>query len=125
MSDQETTALLTRFMAAWNAHDVDVLVACMTPDGGAFYASSGPGRVGTAAVGTEAVRKAYAAIFETFPDAQWTNGRHFVAGEDACSYWTFVGTRKDGTKVEVNGCDLFKIRDGKIAVKDSYRKQIV
>jgi hypothetical protein len=95
----------------------------MTPDG-AFYASAGPAPTGVAAVGTEALTKAYAAVWETFPDAQWTNGRHFVSGDDACSYWTFRGTRRDGTRIEVKGCDLFKIRGGKIAVKDSYRKQI-
>jgi ketosteroid isomerase-like protein len=38
------------------------------------------------------------------------------------SEWTFTGTRTDGSRVEVHGCDLFTFRDGKIAVKDSYRK---
>jgi ketosteroid isomerase-like protein len=28
----------------------------------------------------------------------------------------------DGSRVEVNGCDLFTFRDGKIAVKNSYRE---
>ena len=36
--------------------------------------------------------------------------------------WVFTGTRADGTRVEVNGCDLFSFRDGRIAVKNSYRK---
>ena len=30
--------------------------------------------------------------------------------------------RADGIFVEVHGCDLFTFRDGKIALKDSYRK---
>ena len=38
------------------------------------------------------------------------------------SQWTFTGTRADGTRVEVHGCDLFTFRNGRIAVKDSYRK---
>jgi ketosteroid isomerase-like protein len=38
------------------------------------------------------------------------------------SEWTFTGTRADGTRVEVHGCDLFTFRDGKIALKNSYRK---
>jgi len=124
MSDRDTIALLQRFMDAWNAHDTKTLVDCMTADG-AFYASAGPSPTGMAAIGHEALAKAFDGVFDTFPDAQWTKGRHFISGESACSYWTFVGTRKDGTRVEVNGCDLFKIRDGKIAVKDSYRKQVV
>ena len=38
------------------------------------------------------------------------------------SEWTFTGTLKDGKRVEVNGCDLFTFRSGKIAVKNSFRK---
>ena len=32
--------------------------------------------------------------------------------------WTFSGTRPDGARVEVTGCDLFTFQDGKIAVKN-------
>ena len=37
-----------------------------------------------------------------------------------------VGVRvgiRDGVRVEVQGCDVFTFRNGKIAVKNSYRKQ--
>ena len=30
--------------------------------------------------------------------------------------------KRDGKRVEVTGCDLFTFRDGKIAIKNSYRK---
>ena len=30
----------------------------------------------------------------------------------------------DGTKIEVQGCDLFTLRNGKIAAKNSFRKQV-
>lgn len=33
-----------------------------------------------------------------------------------------MGTGLDGSSVEVRGCDLFQFRDGKIALKNSYRK---
>jgi ketosteroid isomerase-like protein len=59
---------------------------------------------------------------EAFPDAQWNDPRHFVAGDRGVSEWRFTGTRSDGTRVEVNGCDVFTFRDGKIHVKDSFRK---
>jgi len=36
--------------------------------------------------------------------------------------WTFTGTKSDGTRVEVTGCDLFTFKNGKIAVNNSYRK---
>jgi steroid delta-isomerase-like uncharacterized protein len=113
--------LLERFADAWNRHDLDALMSMMTDDC-VFEASAGPDVNGQRSDGTHAVRAAYAAVFETFPDAHWGNARHFVAGNRGVSEWTFTGTRKDGTRVEVTGCDLFTIRDGKIAVKNSYRK---
>ena len=114
--------LLDTFVAAWNRHDVDGLMACMTDDC-VFDAFAGTEVAGTHHVGREAVRRAYAAVFETFPDARWNNSRHFVAGDRAVSEWTFTGTPRDGAKVEVNGCDVLTLRDGRIAVKNAYRKQ--
>ena len=38
------------------------------------------------------------------------------------SEWVFTGTTTDGRTVEVNGCDLFTFREGKIAVKSSFFK---
>jgi ketosteroid isomerase-like protein len=61
-------------------------------------------------------------VWATFPDAQWRNARHFVHDERGVSEWTFTGTRLDGTRIEVQGCDLFTFRDGRIWLKDSYRK---
>ena len=92
----------------------------MMPDDCVFEASAGPHVDGQRSEGKEAVRAAYAAVFETFPDAHWGNARHFIAGNRAVSEWTFTGTQKD-KRVEVNGCDLFTFHDGKIAVKNSYR----
>jgi uncharacterized protein (TIGR02246 family) len=120
-SDAELLQLLERFAEAWNRHDLDALMSMMTPDG-VFEASAGPEVNGQRSAGTQAVRAAYAQVFETFPDAHWANARHFVAGDRGVSEWTFTGTRKDGTRVEVTGCDLFTFRDGKVAVKNSYRK---
>jgi hypothetical protein len=50
------------------------------------------------------------------------HARHFVNGDRGVSEWTFTGTHVEGTRVEVHGCDLFTFRDGKIALKNSYRK---
>ena len=120
-SDMNLLELLHRFADAWNRHDLDALMSMMTDDC-VFASSAGPQVDGLRSEGTEAVRAAYAAVFEAFPDAHWANARHFIAGERGVSEWTFTGTQKDGRRVEVTGCDLFTFRDGKIAVKNSYRK---
>ena len=120
-SDADALKLLERFADAWNRHDLDALMSMMTDDG-VFEASAGAEVNGQRSEGNQAVRAAYAAVFETFPDAHWANARHFVAGNRGVSEWTFTGTRQDGTRVEVNGCDLLTFRDGRIAIKNSYRK---
>jgi ketosteroid isomerase-like protein len=121
-SDATTLKLLDDFAAAWNRHDVDGLMACMTPDC-VFEAAAGPDVTGARHVGTDQVRRAYAAVFATYADARWNHPRHFIAGDRAVSEWTFTGTTKDGTRVEVNGCDIFTLSGGRIALKNSYRKQ--
>ena len=88
-----------------------------------FDASAGSEQQGRRYVGREAVRGGFAEVFDTYPDGQWEEGRHWVSGDRGVSEWVFRGTRLDGARVEVNGCDLFTFRDGKIAVKDSFRKQ--
>jgi len=120
-SDAESFKLLERFADAWNRHDLDALMSMMTDDC-VFEASAGPDVDGQRSEGTHAVRAAFAAVFETFPDARWANPRYFIAGDRAVSEWTFTGTREDGARVAVNGCDLLTLRDGKIAVKNSFRK---
>jgi steroid delta-isomerase-like uncharacterized protein len=113
------TELLEAFADAWNRHDVDALMSFMTPDC-VFESSAGP--CGTRYQGEKAVRAGYVQVWTTFPDAHWGNARHFVCGNRGVSEWTFTGTREDGTRVEVQGCDLFTFRNGKIALKNSYRK---
>ena len=120
-SDADLFKLLDRFADAWNRHDLDALMSMMTDDC-VFEASAGPQVDGQRSEGKQAVRAAYAAVFEAFPDAHWANPRHFIAGNRGVSEWTFTGTQKDGKRVEVTGCDLFTFRDGKIAIKNSYRK---
>ena len=119
--DGDLFALLDRFADAWNRHDLDTLMSMMTDDC-LFDASAGPDVSGQRSEGKPAVRAAYAAVFTAFPDAHWAHARHFIAGSRGVSEWTFTGTRGDGTRVEVTGCDLFTFRDGRIAVKNSYRK---
>lgn len=116
-----TTADLQAFADAWNRHDAEALMSFMTDDC-VFEASAGPDVCGTRYVGRQAVRAGFTEVWETYPDAQWHSPRHFVCGDRGLSEWTYTGTRADGARVEVNGCDVFTFRDGKIALKNSYRK---
>lgn len=112
---------MERLMAAFNARDLDGLMACMSADC-AFHAAAGPEVEGRVHRGPAAVRAAYAAIFDAFPQAVWSEGAHVVAGETGLSTWRFLGTSREGVAVDVRGCDVFAFEGDLIAVKDSYRK---
>ncbi len=119
-----TKDFLQSFADAFNAHDVKAILSHMTEDC-VFEASAGPDVDGEKFLGREQVKKAFENVFATFPDAHWGTLRHFIQGDRGFSEWVFTGTKADGTKVEVTGCDLFTFKDGKIAIKNSYRKNRV
>jgi ketosteroid isomerase-like protein len=119
--DGSTVAMLAAFADAWNRHDIDAIMALMTTDC-VFEASAGPDVCGTRYVGYHDVRAAFLEVWTTFPDAHWRDARHHLCGDLGLSEWTFCGTRMDGTRIEVNGCDLLTFQGNKIAVKNSYRK---
>lgn len=120
-ADQVSQSFLDGFADAWNRHDTDAVLAMMTADC-VFEASRGPEAKGMVYSGQEAVRRGLEEVFATFPDAQWNRPKHFIAGDRGVTEWVFTGTGPAG-RVEVQGCDVFTFRDGKIAVKNSYRKQ--
>ena len=117
----DSTATLEAFSEAWNRHDLDALMSFMSEDC-VFMTAGGPDACGARHVGHEAVRKAFALGWATLPDAQWRNGVHFVHGDFGVSQWTYTGTAADGSRVETDGVDVFTFKNGKIAVKNVFRK---
>ena len=120
-STEITIEFLQAFANAWNRHDVDELMSFMTDDC-VFESSAGDESCGNRYEGREAVRMGYDKAWKDFPDARWSDARHFLSGNRGVSEWVFSGTQADGKRVEVVGCDLFSFRDGKIAIKNSFRK---
>ena len=116
-----TVSSLAAFSDAWNRHDIDALMSFMSPDC-VFQTAGGPDACGARHVGPEAVRQAFAGAWAAVPDAQWINGVHFVQGDFGVSQWTFVGTAADGSRIETDGVDIFNFKDGKICLKNVFRK---
>ncbi|MEN7529088.1 MULTISPECIES: nuclear transport factor 2 family protein [unclassified Cupriavidus] len=115
-------ALLDTFSAAWNRHDIHALMACMTDDC-TFHAVAGDALLGRSFIGREAVQAGFALAWATCPDASWRDPVHFVADDRGVTESTFRGTRaSDGKRIEARMVDVFTFRDGKIAVKNAYRK---
>lgn len=120
-SNQDYIRLLVNFNDAWNRHDIEALMNCMA-DECVFYGVAGPDLMGRTFSGRDEVRKGFALAWETFPDASWKEGEHFVSGDRGISESTFRGTASDGTRIEARMVDVFTFKDGKIAVKNAYRK---
>ncbi len=112
---------LERYSDAWNAHDIDTIMDYMTEDC-IFETGGGPQQYGTRFQGFDRVRERFIEVWNDVPDVKFENTSHFVQGNNGCSEWTFVGTRKDGSKIAVDGCDLFTFENGKIKSKRSYIK---
>jgi ketosteroid isomerase-like protein len=117
-----TVETLAAFADAWNRHDLEALMGFMADDC-AFHAVAGPELLGRSFIGREAVREGFALAWKTCPDAQWTDAEHRVCGDTGFSVSTFKGTRAaDGLRVEARMVDIFSFRDGRIAVKNAFRK---
>ena len=122
MSHSPVTAeFLQAFSDAWNRHDLDALMSFMADDC-EFHAVAGPDLLGKTFKGRDAVREGFQLAWQTFPDAAWLDGDHFVNGDRGVSESTFSGTKADGTRIEARMVDVFTFRDGKIVVKNAYRK---
>jgi ketosteroid isomerase-like protein len=121
MQHDEAMQMLRSIAAAFDRHDLDGIMAHFADDA-VFESPRGPEPWGRRFVGREEVRTAFAGRFSGIPDVRYREDDHFVDGDRGASEWTLSGTTTDGERLEVRGCDLWTIRDGRIVKKDSYWK---
>ena len=115
------TPSLQALLEAFNAHDVDAIMAFFTEDC-VFDAPGGPAPGGHRLVGKQQVRSGFQARFDGIPDIEYCDDRHWASRDRGVSEWTIRGTLATGETIEVRGCDLFEFTDGKISRKDSFWK---
>ena len=118
---QPTVEFLQAFSDAWNRHDIDALMSFMDDDC-SFHAVAGPDLLGRSFVGRDAVREGFQLAWQAFPDAAWLDPDHFIDGNRGVTESTFCGTKADGTRIEARMVDVFTFHNGKIAVKNAFRK---
>lgn len=105
---------VTRFQKAFDAQDVDAVMAAMTSDC-VFEDTSPPD--GTRHSGADAVRAAWMALFTSSPDGVFTAEELIPAGDRVVVRWRY--SWGDG---HVRGVDVFRVRDGLVAEKLAYVK---
>jgi steroid delta-isomerase-like uncharacterized protein len=121
MTGTDVAPGLKAFLDAFNAHDVDAVMSFFAEDC-VFDMPRGPAPGGQRLVGKEQVRAGIQARFDGIPDIRYGDDRHWTCGDRAVSEWTIRGTQRSGEYIEVRGCDLFELTDGKISRKDSFWK---
>jgi steroid delta-isomerase-like uncharacterized protein len=123
----ELQEFIDRYNEAWNAHDVDTIVAMHTED--SVFENHTTGDVN---VGREAIGRAVTGIFGVFPDLTFEARRQYFRENLVVQEWTARGTHKGkmtrsgieveptGRTVDYRGMDVIPIRDGLVARKDVY-----
>lgn len=121
MEHDDAIRMLKSIAAAFDRHDLEAILVQFADDA-VFESPRGPDPWGQRFVATEAIRGAFAARFSGIPDIRYQDDEHFVDGDRGASEWTLSGTMSSGQRIEVRGCDLWTLRDGKVVKKDSYWK---
>jgi steroid delta-isomerase-like uncharacterized protein len=127
----ELQEFIDRYNDAWNAHDVEAIVAMHTED--SVFENH---VTGDRNVGREQIAKAISGIFAVFPDLSFEGRTQYIRDDLVVQEWTARGTHEGtmtrggievaptGKRVEYEGMDIIPIRDGLVARKDVYSDSI-
>jgi ketosteroid isomerase-like protein len=124
MSDAATNALMARFGSAFMKGDVEAIVACVTDDFEWRQAVGPDAPWGRVVQGKDELRQALAERDITMAKLKFSDTKVTINGNQVVGTFRISGETQDGQPADWRGCDLYEIRDGKIAYKDSYWKQI-
>ena len=116
MKAEETLALLDRFTAALNAHDLNALMTLVTDD--IVFESTSPAPDGARYEGREAVAKVWGEMIASTPKAHFTIEEQFCLDADRA----VVRWRYDWGDGHVRGVDIDRVRDGKLCESLAYVK---
>lgn len=120
--DREAVELVARLVAAWNAHDLDAVAGCLDAD---FENHQLPLGV---TVGRDAYLRHLEAWFAGYPDLAVELRTCFAVDGSVCAEVVESGTRSgpfagvepSGARETFFGCDVFEVRDGRIAIQRGY-----
>ena len=113
-SAAELERTIERYNDAWNAHDLDAIVALHAP--GMVFENHTVGE----RVEGDAVRDHIGSIFAKWPDLGFRGRRLYVRDGLVVSEWTATATDADGRRLEWDGIDVFPFENGLILRKDVY-----
>jgi steroid delta-isomerase-like uncharacterized protein len=122
--------VIGRYNDAWNAHDLDAIVAMHAAD--MVFANH---TAGESASGAE-VRDHIGSIFKSWPDIRFETNRLYVRDGVVTQEWTATATHTEemtrgdivapptGKTVSWEGVDVIPFEDGKVKRKDVYSDSV-
>jgi ketosteroid isomerase-like protein len=117
-------ALLRDFGKAFNRGDIDGILACVTEDFEWRLAEGPEAPDGKVVKGKEAVRQALEERDREIAEMRFSETAVTVDGDRVIGTFRATGKTRDGQPIDRRGVDIYRIEDGKIALKDSYWKQV-
>jgi steroid delta-isomerase-like uncharacterized protein len=129
-SSEALKEAIERYNEAWNAHDLDAIVAMHAPEMVFENHTAGESASG------EKVREHIGAIFETWPDIEFTTRRLYVRDGLVVQEWTATATHQNtmrrgdlvaeptGGTVTWEGLDVIPFEDGLVKRKDVYSDSV-
>jgi steroid delta-isomerase-like uncharacterized protein len=134
MSDADAPEALeeaiARYNEAWNAHDLDAIMAMHAPDMVFHNHTAGESAEG------ETVRNHIGAIFETWPDIRFDGRRTYARRGLIVQEWTATATHSNtmrrgdlvaeptGRTITWDGLDVIPFEDGLVKRKDVYSDSV-
>ena len=129
-SAEQLKLVIARYNDAWNAHDLDAIMAMHAP--GMVFENH---TAGERAEG-EAARAHIGSIFETWPDIEFTTRRLYVRDGLVVQEWTATATHANemrrgdliaeptGKTISWDGLDVIPFEDGLVKRKDVYSDSV-
>lgn len=123
-TNESALQLLKKLGKGFNNHDVNAILECVTDDFEWILAEGPDAPYGKIVRGRDGVAETMAARAKTIPELRFSETDLIYAGDRVIGTYRVTGRYADGRKIDARGCDVYVIRDGKIARKDSYWKHI-
>jgi glyoxylase-like metal-dependent hydrolase (beta-lactamase superfamily II)/predicted ester cyclase len=124
----ETTEVAVRYIEALGARDLDAAVACWAPSG--IDAIVGDQDL----VAPDGIRTYFGEVLAAFPDFEVEIRSTVTEGERCAVLWSargtfagpgsFQGIEPTGARVQLDGCDVFEVRDGLIHSNRAHLPQL-
>jgi ketosteroid isomerase-like protein len=113
----DTTTTIRALNDALNARDREATAALFATDG-VFR----PGAAGAVFEGPDAIIDSLFGFLDLHKSGQFEVLHEMFTDDEAYNEWNWVGITNDGEPSETHGCDHYIVREGKIALKNTFRK---